>query len=282
MNVYAIILSVLIPGLLYAGTHALLAFSFNYNHMFWAHLAAYGGGALLVGGFGYRAWTTVFLRQRGLERDPSWYVFLFVACLFSWLLALLLGEWNFVANMRPFYDMTSLNLYVDVNPANAHGQQLMDAGRVVFSEGSHLDLSKSTGFKDSSVYCVAPVTVGDAPLGSYDFWAVGMDCCAGHTPNFHCGDFASKDVRGGLRLLQDNQRGFYRMAVQQAEALYGIQAPHPLFFVWMQDPLAEIRAYEHDGVRQWLVSSSVCFGLLLVLVAATTVVFSKVISSHPC
>jgi len=201
--------------------------------------------------------------------------FLFVASLVGWVLGFVLGNVNFVNNMQPFYDIQNLNVYPSVNPSVFRGSQLMDAGQIMFTPGSHLDLTKSVGFKNKITYCVAPI-VGSNVTGSktlslpekpfYDFWAVGINCCSGHGTDFHCGEFSNPQASSGLRLMNDAQRQFFRLAVQEAEVIHKVNAPHPIFMYWMTDPNAEIFAYEYAGLRAFYMAVCVFFACMLFLV----------------
>merc|ERR1719502_2180472 len=66
------------------------------------------------------------------------------------------------------------------------------------------------------LYCVAPIVKGNAQLTSYDFWAVGVNCCSGAQSDFRCGEYTNPHSKSGLRLMKDDQRPFYRLAVQQS------------------------------------------------------------------
>ena len=46
---------------------------------------------------------------------------------------------------------------------------------------------------------------GEAPLSTYDFWAVGVNCC-GAAADFKCGEFSNPKAHAGLRLMSDEQR----------------------------------------------------------------------------
>merc|ERR1719254_368339 len=70
-------------------------------------------------------------------------------------------------------------------------------------------------------------------LLSYDFWAVGTNCC-GEPPNddFECGEYSNPLARAGLRVLAgESENDLYMSAVKQAEANYGIRAANPLFSI---------------------------------------------------
>ena len=134
------------------------------------------------------------------------------------MLAAILGDLNFWYYMQPYYDIENLNTYPSVNPAREKGQQLMDAGRVYFADGTSLDMKKAMAFKNLDLYCVAPIVQGTEQLASYDFWAVGINCCSGVSSDFRCGEFNNVHARAGLRVMKDDQRPFFRLAVQQAEA----------------------------------------------------------------
>ncbi|CAE7943970.1 unnamed protein product, partial [Symbiodinium sp. KB8] len=191
------------------------------------------------------------------------------------LMATACGEWNFRTHTSAVYDLNNMNSYPAVNPAGHKGQQLMDAGRIFFSEGTGLDLKKAMSFKDSDTYCVAPITLGQDQMASYDYWAIGLNCCEGQSPDFQCGEYNNGHARAGLRLMSDDQRPFFRLAVQQAEAAYNIRAEHPMFFHWVQDPVALMASWTEAATRFMLMSSFCFFVMNFFCVSCAVVVFSK-------
>lgn len=274
MNLVALCLNLFAPWLIYSVLFAVTSFGTHYRQpgFCWLVALVLGGMVLTIGAAAARA---VRRRRNGHDVEPSWLAYLAVATAVAWVLGLTLGDMNYYWNMQPFYDWENLNTYPDVNPAMTEGQSLMDAGRVYFAAGSRLDLKLSTGFKNQDVYCVAPVAMGSEPLDSYDFWAVGMNCCAGNAADFHCGEYANPHALGGLRLMMDDQRAFYRLAVQQAEAAYNIKANHPLFFHWTQDPNKEMNTYRENGFQYFVMGMFTYFAFNFFCVIIAAIAFAK-------
>jgi len=270
MNLLAICINIFLPWFQFSAIYAVMSFTIHYwrPSLAWMIVFAGFGIALLAG---VLAWRT---KQR--DRDPMWYIFAALALFLATALAAMCGDMNFWYNMQPFYDIENLNTYPSVNPAREKGQQLMDAGRVYFADGTALDTRKAMGFKNLDNYCVAPIVNGNNQLASYDFWAVGINCCSGVSADFRCGEFNNPHARSGLRLMRDDQRPFFRLAVQQAEAAYHLKATHPLFFYWMQDPVAEMNSYQEDGFKYFLLGIFAYFAFNLFCVICAVVGFSKI------
>eukprot|EP00429_Kryptoperidinium_foliaceum_P020494 CAMPEP_0176040750 /NCGR_PEP_ID=MMETSP0120_2-20121206/20209_1 /TAXON_ID=160619 /ORGANISM="Kryptoperidinium foliaceum, Strain CCMP 1326" /LENGTH=300 /DNA_ID=CAMNT_0017374151 /DNA_START=6 /DNA_END=905 /DNA_ORIENTATION=- len=252
LNARPILLAVLAPWLLFAVVYAVLCFDVRYEEpgLAWAVVAL---GFLAVVFAGLLACSASGRWFANAEHEPTWLIFIFLSCLLAFLTACALGAANYEANFKPFFHMKSLNNYTNVSPARMRGQQLMDVGIVQFAADTRLDISKSMGFKTGSVYCVAPIVQGDEPLTTYDFWAIGKDCCSGSQSNFHCKHFNNPHANGGFRLMADGDRPFYRLAVQQAEATYNIKAAHPLFFEWEVDPVSVVNGWRMAGKTEYLV-----------------------------
>jgi len=272
------------PWLFFCLVYALRSFRLRFEQPL-ACRALTAACGLVVLALGCAAAAAAVQRLRGRRREPSWVVFAFLTTLAAYAMGLILGDLNYSTNLHWYYSTTTLNQYRDVNPSRGPGQQFtpgqqfMDAGLVYFSENATLDLSRSMGFRDQDTYCVAPITVKDAgvvlPLEVYDFWAVGLNCCSGHAPDFHCGEYSNPKAKAGLRLMTDSLRPYYRLAVQQAEAAYDIHAGHPIFFEWLQDPTSEINAYEDAATKYLLVGILGYLAFQLVLVAAAVIAFSR-------
>lgn len=252
--------------------------SFPFRHtsptLTWMVVALAGGGAVACV---YLAASTTWRRWASqTTRDPYWYIFLAATLLLAWGGAFFLGEVNWWNNVLPYIELQSLDVRFQVDPAKTLGQQLMDVGRVTFAEGSKLDVTRAMGFKNVDQYCVAPIVKGDGAPSSetYDFWAIGLNCCSG-TSDYHCGDYNNPVARAGLRIMRADQRAFYRLAVQQAEAAYGMKAKHPLFFYWVEDPIAELESYKADAEKSFYLGTLSFFALQLLLVLVGVVVHAK-------
>jgi len=284
LNIVAICISLFVPWLLFCIVYWAMSFSLHYKNPFLCYVVVLLG-LCFVGFTAYLAFQAIRKKEavspliggNDTQREPTWLIFLFITCLIAWLLATLGGDANYINNLEPYYDVSNLNIYPSVDPSRMRGQQLMDAGRVMFTRAAKLDLTRAVGFKNSEMYCVAPIVSGDDPkhLPTYDFWAVGVNCCSGDSSDFHCGAFNNGQANAGLRLMRDDQRPFFRLAVQQAEAAYNIKADHPLFFHWMQDPVAEVNAYMEEGFKYYLLGIFTHFIFQCFLVAVACFAFAK-------
>jgi len=232
-----------VPWLLFATTFWLRSFELRRDYDSVANLLCY---CLLLPVVAF-AWMTSNLARTG---DPKPMAFLTATSLAAWIVAFLLGDSNYMSFMRPYYDINNLNVYPSVDPSRYEGSQLMDAGMIGFTQGSTLLLEKSMGFKNDDVYCVAPIVSGPhSNQSTYDFWAVGINCCSGHAPDFGCGEYANPLAKWGLRLMDDSKRDIFRLAVKEAEATYNLKAPHPVFMYWLSDATAEVNAHSDDGFK---------------------------------
>eukprot|EP00434_Breviolum_minutum_P016246 symbB.v1.2.014317.t2/scaffold1020.1/size145545/5 len=267
LNALAIVMNLLLPWCFFCFICYALSFSWHYQAPIFAWSSVLLG--LAVAGL------TAKLAFRSDETDPKWYTFFTFAMLAAVLVAAACGEWNYRTYNESVYDLQNMNAYPDVNPAELKGQQLMDAGRLYFASETALDLKKAMSFKNGETYCVAPIVLGKHQMPSYDYWAVGVNCCPGQSPDFRCGEYNNGHARAGLRLMRDDERPFYRLAVQQAEAAYNIRAEHPMFFHWVQDPVAMINERADAGVRFVFKSVGCFFVFNFFCVSCAIIVFSK-------
>lgn len=189
---------------------------------------------------------------------------------------MIVGEnawWKYTVMYYNYQDMGS---YVNVDPGVDVGQSFMDAGTIYFKESTYVLERKALAFRNGATYCVAPIvrapvqimpgqanpnvletSTGFSPpkSGTIDFWAVGKDCCGstGTDEPFTCGGAASAFSRTGMRILNNNDRAMYLLAVQEWSATTGLPVRHPMFFNWVKDPIDETKAfYKAAWAHLWL------------------------------
>lgn len=277
LNIVALLIALFAPWSLFCIVYAVLSFAMHYTQP----TIAYAIVALaFVGGVGLPALLASNAMKRKLTDptyQPSWYLFLAGTCFLAFIVAVVAGQENYASTMQKYYNLEHLSQYQDIDTNLYIGQQLMDAGRIDFKEGTSLDLGHSMGFKNNDIYCVSPiVTKGSShqPM-SVDFWAVGKNCCSGISADFHCPGFSDPQAKGVIRLMHDEDRPFYRLAVQQAEATYKITATHPLFFEWVHSADEATNEFAKRGRVNFFVGICSYFLLQAFITAVTTLAFSK-------
>lgn len=187
----------------------------------------------------------------------------------AWLalaLGFFLGDqsyWRYTNKVHSYRDLAS---YISIDPAADRGLSYMDAGHVYFKDKTRVERKMYTRFLNGAWYCVAPIVRGNSESlkvsdstativnghvipesGTYDWWAVGVNCCnnSGYgegdvriATDFTCGPVdPGYQARAGMRLLSDTDRDFYLLAVQKWSTTHGLPVRHPLFFEYVHDPL---------------------------------------------
>lgn len=305
LNIIGIAISHFVPWFLFCFVYGVMSFNLHYRNPVLCYSLTFLGFCV-VAVCGLLAFSALKKRKEveaamGPAKvghfGPTWLIFLTATCLLAWVLGITAGETNYHMHLEPFYDLSNLKSYKKIEPARHKGQQLLDAGSVWFEPGTKLQLNMSMGFKSQEMYCVVPIvtprtrfdtgnTYDSATQGrnmqSYDFWAVGRNCCSGGIhANFHCGEFNNMRASAGLRLMHDDERPYFRLAVQQAEAAFNIRADMPLFFYWMHDPVAKKDEYHENGNRYYLLGIFGYFIMQLFLVIVATIAFSKLVPLWP-
>lgn len=207
------------------------------------------------------------------NRDRTFYsTYMAIACVIAVSLGWLLGDLNFWFNMQPAYNIEHLATYTNVNPSattSQSGQQVptsgkryQDAGKVYFEHNAMLDLRHAMSFKMGDLYCAAPI-VDPQCNGTcgFDFWAVGVNCCSEDVADFRCGEYSNPTAKAGLRLMHDEQRANFRMAVLKAQGVHKVTSTHPVFFHWLHDPVKEIDHIKRKGFRGFALAMIASFGV---------------------
>lgn len=265
MNLLGMALSFLLPTLLFAITAWLFCFSVRDKSEIWAWF--FVGCCLLL--------AVIFVVKAALVRrkqrdelwtvpwylradDDTWFLFLGAAVILATLLGAVFGMLIYSSFTNPYYTLSQLHAYNNTDPAMS-GQAYLDAGAIDFKLGSYVDVSQSLGYKDGNVYCVAPIKFGKAKVANLDFWAAGVNCCSGGMEGgggdgfpgtFNCfEDRQDPWVRGGLRITDNRDLAFYKVAVMQASEEFKRSARNPIFITWMKDPAARIQSFHHSGVK---------------------------------
>jgi len=175
---------------------------------------------------------------------PCWTFFFIVTAA---LVGAFVGRFLWKSTLSHYYEVKELQTYRNVNVDTVPGSQIMDAGMVTFGEGTSIDRNHGGCFVNlGHTYCVSPIvhngempaSLAGGPLtGSYDYFAVGIDCCTCPNQDFRCGEWRNPMTHGGLRSQDDLSRPFYRFAVDDFSASWNKESKHPLFFEWTHAPI---------------------------------------------
>jgi len=259
MNIVPMFLTVFIPWGVFVFTSGVCGFSLQYTH---PNIAKALIGLMIMF---WLVTVVVAIRARRGNPDPTWYTYLAIMTTIMLLSGIGCGLDMYYTHVEPYLELSDLKVTKNVDAIRAHGEHYMDTGIIYFNQGNDIDSQKTSHFKLGTMYCVAPiVTNGLAPeTQSYDFWVVGKDCCAVGASDFRCGAWSLGGAHAGIRVMNDEDTAYYRLAVDQGLTTYNIMSKHPLFFELAVDPLTDIAIWNRRCYRNYLFSNGVSFVLCL-------------------
>lgn len=183
------------------------------------------------------------------RRQGQKFAILGALCAFATFVGCLVGLWEYHNIAAQYWLTEESTTYTNVlpgEPAIGHA----DAGTLIFSVDSRVDLGKVVGFKSNGVvYCVAPIIrqewlQGETLSSRVEYWAAGTDCCRART-SFTCGNAWDRNARVGLVMpealpskswLFPGSREQYLKAAEEAAGVYGLLlGEEPLFTTWVSN-----------------------------------------------
>eukprot|EP00927_Polykrikos_kofoidii_P015720 TRINITY_DN17025_c0_g1_i1.p1 TRINITY_DN17025_c0_g1~~TRINITY_DN17025_c0_g1_i1.p1 ORF type:complete len:346 (-),score=19.72 TRINITY_DN17025_c0_g1_i1:231-1268(-) len=209
--------------------------------------------------------------HRTRDADPTWYTYLAIMVCIAAIWGTCSGMDIYQKYSKPYYQIEDMKVLAHVDASKELGQNLLDSGIVYFASGNVIDQTRSWHFKHETTYCVAPIVASgeSGKQKSFDVWVVGKDCCSIGGSNFRCGDWAVNGARSAIRSLDDQSVKFYRLAVQQAEALYDVTSTNPVFFYSSVDPMNEVHGWRTHAFNRFCYSAEEFFVLSLITISIT-------------
>lgn len=204
---------------------------------------------------------------------PMFYVFLGVLAFLATVFGACFGHLNWSQSMSYSEHYDGQRTYNNVLPTEAALSHL-DAGKIVFSGDSKLDLSKSMGYKDGSMYCLAPIVSGTAK--KIEYFAAGVDCCQAKG-GFECNDYDDKKAHSGLVYLkfgdQDKLNNFRQAAKKYADDQGVNVSQDALFVKWVENADDAAGSYSTSGLVFFIVTSIIY--LVISVMAAVGIHYSQ-------
>jgi len=273
MNILPMFLNIFVPWGVFIFVLGTCSFWMMYTH------AGLGNALVGICVFVWLLTVLIAVNRRKYDPEPAWFTYFSIMFGVAIFTAYIIGSDIFKRWTLPYMEVKDLKVIGHLDASVELGQNVMDAGIVYFSEGNKIDATRSWHFKDNTVYCVAPIIKGEAGKAkpqteSFDFWAVGKDCCSVSSSDFRCGAYNNPLARSAIRILGEEDRRFYRLAVEQAETLYGIMATHPVFFEWSQDPLAVVNSWNAKAFTTYIMCVIAAFVVALFGVSVASCKFA--------
>lgn len=271
----ASVVNFIIPCVVFSLTAALMTFYIHWNApvFCWVLVGTIFGIVCVLGYFALRE-----DHRKTYRDDHTWYKFSFVTSLFGWISAIFFGYINFELNIKYFHQYGYMGLYVDVDVQTDSSLMYLDGGLFLFTD-ARLDISKSSSYKKGDTYCVAPIISGNGTMSSYDYWAIGTDCCTGYGTGYSCGQYDNIDASGGLRLIDDAAaEAYYTFAVSEAASMWDVTVgSQPIFVYWLEDPYTTMENYWERGFSNYSCFIFVFVTLQLFLVTSAAIYYWRTV-----
>lgn len=271
MNIVPLFINLCVPWAIFvfcAGTNA-----------FWIRWAHPGCAAACLGLVGLLVAISLLVAfwARRRDPDPTWFSYLALISACMAVAGAVAGNGIYTSYSRKYYEIMDLKIAKGIDASVTQGTSVIDAGIFEFLPGNHFKTDFSWHFIRGTVYCVAPIisNTSDVPLHqTYDFWAVGKDCCSTSASDFRCGSWGSAKAKSGIRVMDPGDTAFYRLAVQQTTSLYDILAPNPIFLTWAASPELEVTSWTQQAFKDYLVNVAVAGLACLFFMAMAVVKFA--------